>query len=165
MWEEIRDSLRQISSMSSIRSAEFLLATIKVALGAEIILSVVGPHPRTTFSWAAGLLIGIAFLLIAFAQMWGVLRSNLRLRQIAVLAGTFMWIYFVGLAWVLMGSPISVLVYVPLILFNVMAFTRLAKLDRVSFRAQRETSRTRERARIRARTIKINDEEENDGTE
>lgn len=124
MWEE----LRQIMSLSSIRSAEFLLAIIKVALGIEVIASALGPHRPPMLNAAVAIAIGAAFLAIASLQILGVLKGWARFRQAASLMATFLWLYFVGLVWFTAGTPQNVLVYIPLLVFNIMLFMRLSKL-------------------------------------
>lgn len=128
MWQEMWRQFQEISAMSSIRSAEFLLATIKLTLGIEILLSSVGPHPRGVLDSGVGILIGLAFLFIAFLQGIGVLRNFVRFRQWASVLATGVWLYFMGIIWWLTGTPQNVLVYIPLLAFNILLFMRLSKL-------------------------------------
>lgn len=131
MMNKVRSTLSDIWLLDGTRWAELLLASIKIALGTGILSSFNSPAILARFG-QAWMIIGFALasfvLIVGVAQAIGVLWGKLWLRQASLVGGTFIWSFYAVLTLTLGGTLQGVLVYVPLLAFNVAIIKRLRDL-------------------------------------
>lgn len=128
---KVRATLSDIWLLDGTRWAELLLASVKIALGTGILTSINTPAITARFGplWGTvGLGLSVFILIVGICQSAGVLYDKLWLRQASLVGGTFVWSAYAVLTLLLGGTPQGVLVYAPLLIFNVVIIKRLADL-------------------------------------
>lgn len=127
--KRIRATIQDIWEFDGTRWVELLLASVKVALGVGILLSLGSPAVQARYGsiWAVvGLVLGLFLSLLGLVQALGVLLTYRRVRIATLLVGTSLWTFYPLISLVLGAAPQSQLIYVPLIVVNILAIKRLA---------------------------------------
>lgn len=126
----MKQELLLILRTDAAGSTELLLAGIKLMLGLQFLWASVIPTSGLVrlFGPLMAAALGVAWLVIASVQVMGVGKNWARWRQLAALGATFMWIFFLATAWKASGSPMTTLVYIPLLVFNISIFWRVAQM-------------------------------------
>lgn len=126
----MKQELLLILRTDAAGSTELLLAGIKLMLGLQFLWAATIPTSGLVrlFGPLMAAALGVAWLVIASVQVMGVGKNWARWRQIAALGATFMWLFFLGTAWNVNGSPMGTLVYIPLLVFNISIFWRVAQM-------------------------------------
>lgn len=120
------DGMKTMLIVESTRWAELLLSFIKIALGISLLLYLVDP-PRSNASLSPALAasFGAGIVSIGLVQLAGVLAFSTSLRVLSTVLATGMWVLFLGSTYLATNSLRSILVFIPLVAFNMWVFLRL----------------------------------------
>lgn len=123
------EQFKYILFIEPTRWAELLLAGIKIMLGLSLLWYLWEP-PRTTAALerSQAALIGAVIMLLGMAQLVAVWREWKWPRFIVTCFATGMWIFFLGSQWLAVGSMRSILIYIPLLMFNIVVALRIGRI-------------------------------------
>lgn len=108
--------------------AEVLLGMIKIMLGLNLVAYLWDPpQSEAAIKQPTAFWLGAAIMLLGTSQIMTVMKEWIRPRFIITCAATGMWIYFMGSQWLAAGSIRPILIYIPILMFNVIVAVRIAR--------------------------------------
>lgn len=121
-------TIKYILFSEPTRWAELLLGMVKIMLGLSLLWYLWDP-PLTSIALKVGqaAIIGGLIMALGIAQLIAVLVEWKLPRFIVSCLATGMWIFFMGSQWLAVGSLRPILVYFPLLFFNVIVAIRIAR--------------------------------------
>lgn len=123
------NQLKYILFEEPTRWAELLLGMIKIMLGLSLLWYLWEP-PATSAALEQGQagMIGAGIILLGLAQLLAVWLEWKWPRFYVACLATGMWIFFLGSQWLAVGSLRSILIYIPLLIFNIVVVLRIGRI-------------------------------------
>lgn len=120
------DRLKYLLWVEPTRWGELVLGLIKLFLGLTLLWYLWDP-PKTSASLTVeqAALIGGAITALALTQIVAVFAESRWPRFFVCCIATGMWIYFMGSQWIAVGSMRPILIYIPILAFNVIVAGRI----------------------------------------
>jgi hypothetical protein len=122
------DKVKYLLFVEPTRWAELLLGLIKFCLGFNLMAYLWDP-PKTSSAIDIPLafLIGSVILTLGVSQIVLVMVESRWPRFIVCCLATGMWISFMGLQFLASGSLRTILIYIPLLIFNIIVALRISR--------------------------------------